>query len=107
MLDINIDEKTVNRMLENAIQEKIEELAKEKYFLTYNELSDFLNISKPLIEDRLIKNGLNFYKIGKKYLFKKSEVETFLDEVTEQMDIKNNDFMFFTKIRNGVEDTNV
>ncbi|MFZ3580321.1 excisionase family DNA-binding protein [Virgibacillus sp. DJP39] len=99
MLDIKIDELTVNNMMEKAIQEKIDELANEKYFLTYKELSDYLNISKPIIDDRFVKNGLNYYKIGKKYLFKKKEVEEYLDNITAQMDLKNNDFMYFKNNR--------
>ncbi|MEH7356805.1 helix-turn-helix domain-containing protein [Neobacillus drentensis] len=102
MLDIKIDEKTVSTLLENAINERVDELAKQKYFLTYNELSKYLNISKPIIEDRLIKNGLKYYKIGSKYLFKKSEVDEFLDDVTSCMNATNNDLKFFTKIKQVV-----
>ncbi|MBG9579500.1 excisionase, partial [Bacillus thuringiensis] len=47
MLNVQIDEKTVNSMLEKAINEKVEELAAQKYFMTYKELSEYLNISKP------------------------------------------------------------
>lgn len=97
MLDIKVDEKLINTLLENAINERVEELAKQKYFLTYNELSEYLNISKPIIEDRFIKNGLKYYKIGSKYLFKKNEVDEFLDNITACMNSTNNDFKFFTK----------
>lgn len=45
MLNVQIDDKTVNIMLEKAINERVEELAKQKYFLTYSELSNYLNIS--------------------------------------------------------------
>ncbi len=95
LLNVQIDEKTVNSMLEKAINEKVEELAKEKYFLTYKELSDYLNISKPTIEERLVKNGLRYYKVGSKYLFKKSEVDAFLDDMTSSMNATNNDIKFY------------
>lgn len=98
MLDVKIDDKTVNDILEKAINKKVEELAHEKYFMTYNELASYLNISKPLIEERFIKNGLKFYKIGKKYLFKRNEVEEFLDNITAQMNEKNNDLMYFPRL---------
>ena len=71
MLNVQIDEKTVNSMLEKAINEKVEELAAQKYFMTYKELSEYLNISKPTIEERLVKNGLRYYKVGSKYLLRK------------------------------------
>ncbi|MET7021620.1 helix-turn-helix domain-containing protein [Bacillus mycoides] len=95
MLNVQLDEKTVNSILEKAINEKVEELAKQKYFLTYKELSEYLNISKPIIEDRLIKNGLKYYKVGSKYLFKKNEVDEFLDDLTSNMNAINNDIKLY------------
>ncbi|WP_429695468.1 helix-turn-helix domain-containing protein [Bacillus pseudomycoides] len=95
MLNVQIDEKMVNSMLEKAINEKVEELAKEKYFLTYKELSEYLNISKPTIEERLVKNGLRYYKVGTKYLFKKNEVDEFLDDMTSNMNATNNDIKLY------------
>ncbi len=102
LLDIQVDEKTVNEMLEKAINEKVEELAHQKYFMTYQELADYLNISKPVIEDRLIKNGLRYYKMGSKYLFKKNEVDEFLDDMTASMTATNNDLKFFNKLHKEV-----
>ncbi|WP_438800940.1 helix-turn-helix domain-containing protein [Bacillus mycoides] len=95
MLNVQVDEKTVNSMLEQAINEKVEELATQKYFMTYKELSEYLNISKPTIEERLVKNGLRYYKVGSKYLFKKSEVDAFLDDMTSSMNATNNDIKFY------------
>lgn len=103
MLDIRIDEKTVNIMIEEAIKEHVNALASQKYFLTYKELSEYLNISKPIIEERLIKNGLKYYKIGSKYLFKKNEVDEFLDDITGSMNERNNDFKFFTRLKKVVD----
>ncbi|MEK4677230.1 MULTISPECIES: helix-turn-helix domain-containing protein [Bacillus] len=95
MLNVQIDEKTVNSMLEKAINEKVEELAAQKYFMTYKELSEYLNISKPTIEERLVKNGLRYYKVGSKYLFRKSEVDAFLDDMISNMNATNNDIKFY------------
>lgn len=100
MLNIQVNEETVKSMLEEAIQERVEELSKQKYFMTYNELAAYLNISKPIIEDRLIKNGLKFYKVGTKYLFKRDEVDAFLDEATASMTATNNDIKFFSGLNN-------
>ena len=63
MLNVQIDEKTVNSMLEKAINEKVEELAAQKYFMTYKELSEYLNISKPTIEERLVKMDYDTTKL--------------------------------------------
>ncbi|HDR7790937.1 helix-turn-helix domain-containing protein [Bacillus mobilis] len=95
MLNVQIDEKTVNSILEKAINEKVEELAAQKYFMTYKELSEYLNISKPTIEERLVKNGLRYYKVGSKYLFKKNEVDAFLDDMTSNMNATNNDIKLY------------
>jgi excisionase family DNA binding protein len=103
MLDIRIDEKTVNALLEKAISDRVDELAKQKYFLTYSELSDYLNISKPIIEERLIKNGLPYYKLGSKYLFKRNEVDEFLDNITGMMTTTNNDLKFFTRLKGSIK----
>ncbi|WP_176481968.1 helix-turn-helix domain-containing protein [Paucisalibacillus globulus] len=99
MINIEVDEKTINTMLEKAINDRVDEVVKSKYFLSYNELAEYLNISKPIIEDRLIKNGLRYYKVGSKYLFKKDEVDNFLDEVTANMDSTNNNLKFFNRVK--------
>lgn len=101
MLNVKVDEKTVKEMMQQAIDERVDELAKQKYFITYNELASYLNISKPVIEDRLIKNGLKYYKVGAKYLFKRDEVDAFLDEMTASMTATNNDIKFFEKLKEG------
>ncbi|XNJ08182.1 helix-turn-helix domain-containing protein [Bacillus thuringiensis serovar fukuokaensis] len=95
LLNVQIDEKTVNNMLEKAINERVEELAKEKYFLSFKELSEYLNISKPTIDEHLLKNGLPYYKVGTKYLFKKNEVDEFLDDMTSNMNATNNDVKLY------------
>lgn len=97
-----MDEKTVNIMLEKAISDRVDEIVKQKYFLTYGELAKYLNISKPIIESRLIKNGLQYYKIGSKYLFKRDEVDEFLDDITACMNATNNDFKFFNRLKVAV-----
>lgn len=99
MFQLQVDEATAKQMMQQAIDARVEELAKEKYFLTYNELAEYLNISKPVIEDRLIKNGMKFYKVGSKYLFKRDEVDQFLDEITQSMTIGNNDLKFFERLK--------
>lgn len=99
MFQLQVDEATAKQMMETAINKRVDELAREKYFMTYNELAEYLNISKPVIEDRLIKNGMRFYKQGSKYLFKKNEVDEFLDEITASMNIGNNDLKFFKRLK--------
>lgn len=101
MIQFQVDEETAKEMMEKAINERVEEIARSKYFLTYNELSEYVNMSKPTIEERLIKNGLKYYKVGNKYLFRKEEIDQFLDEMTSRMDIPNNDFKHI-KLKKGV-----
>lgn len=99
MFQLQVDEQTAREMMQKAIDEKVEEIASEKYFMTYNELADYLQISKPVIDERLIKNGMKFYKVGAKYLFKKSDVNQFLDDITANMNIGNNDFKFYSSLK--------
>lgn len=99
MFQLQVDEQTAREMMQKAIDEKVEEIASEKYFMTYNELADYLQISKPVIDERLIKNGMKFYKVGTKYLFKKDDVNQFLDDITANMNIGNNDFKFYSSLK--------
>ena len=98
MFNIGIDEDEAREMLQQAIDERVEELVKEKYFMTYNELSKYLNLSKPTIEDLLIKNGMKYFRVGVTYRFKKSDVDDFMDHITSQMDITNNDLKSLKKV---------
>lgn len=92
MFNINIDEAEAREMLQKAIDERVDELAKAKMFMTFKELSEYLNLSKPTIEDLLIKNGMKYFRCGTKYLFKRSDVDEFMEYVTSQMNNTNNDF---------------
>ncbi|WP_341776572.1 helix-turn-helix domain-containing protein [Staphylococcus simulans] len=91
MFNIDIDEQEARDMLQKAIDERIEELVHDRYFMTYKELSEYLNLSKPTIEDLLIKNGMKYYRVGSTYRFKKSDVDEFMERITNQMDNRNND----------------
>ena len=92
MFNINIDEQEARELLEQAINQRVDELAREKYFMTYKELSEYLNLSKPTIEELLINNGMKYYMVGSTYRFKKSDVDAFMQQITAHMDIQNNDF---------------
>ena len=91
MFNINIDEQEARDMLQKAIDERVDELARQKFFMTYKELSEYLNLSKPTIEDLLIKNGMRYFKVESTYRFKKSDVDEFMERITSQMDNRNND----------------
>lgn len=91
MFNINIDEEEARALLEKAINERVDELAHDRYFMTYKELAEYLNLSKPTIEDLLIKNGMRYFKVGSTYRFKKSDVDEFMERITCQMDNRNND----------------
>lgn len=91
MFNINIDESEARQMLQEAIDERVEELASERYWLTYKELAEYLNLSKPTIDELLIKNGMPYFRVGSTYRFKKSDVDHFMNSITSQMDIMNND----------------
>ena len=98
MFNIGIDEDEARELLQQAIDERVEELISQKYFMTYKELSDYLNLSKPTIEDLLIKNGMKYFRVGSTYRFKKSDVDDFMDHITSQMDITNNDLKSLKKV---------
>lgn len=91
MFNINIDEQEARALLEQAINQRVDELAHEKFFMTYKELSKYLNLSKPTIEELLINNGMKYYMVGSTYRFKKSDVDEFMERLTSHMDIQNND----------------
>lgn len=102
MLNVQIDENTVNEMLERAINEKVEELSHERYFLTMQQLSDYVNLSIPVIKDRLILNGLPHYKQGTKFLFRKQDVDQFLDDMLTSLN-GTNDIKFFNGLKKETE----
>ncbi|EMC0291636.1 helix-turn-helix domain-containing protein [Staphylococcus pseudintermedius] len=98
MFNIDIDENEAREMLQKAIDERVDELAHDKYFMTYKELSEYLNLSKPTIEALLINNGMKYYRVGTTYRFKKSDVDEFMNNITSQMDIHNNDLKKLNKV---------
>ena len=92
MFDINIDEQEARELLEQAINQRVDELAREKFFMTYKELAEYLNLSKPTIEEILINNGMKYYMVGSTYRFKKSDEDKNMEKITSHMEKHNNDF---------------
>lgn len=101
MLNVQIDENTVNQMLEKAINARVEELARKKYFMTMKELEEYLNLSRPTIMKSLIENGLKYYRAGDQYRFKRDEVDGFLDAMTGEMNITQNNILSFNGLKGG------
>lgn len=101
MLEINVNESTVKEMLQKAIDERVEELAKEKYFMTMKELEKYLNLSRPSITKNFIENGMKYYRAGDRYLFKRDEVDAFLDAATGEMNITQNNILSFKGLKGG------
>ncbi|MCY1585148.1 excisionase family DNA-binding protein [Staphylococcus pettenkoferi] len=96
MFNINIDEDEAREMMQQAIDKRVDELEREKYFMSYEELCEYVGLSKPTVEHVLIRNGLHYYRAGKRYLFKRNEVDEFLERLTSQMDVYNNDLKQIT-----------
>ena len=101
MLDIQAIEATAREMLQKAINDRVEELAKEKYFMTMKELEKYLNLSRPTIMKCFVEKGLRYYRAGDRYLFKREEVDSFLDAVTEEMSITQNNLLSFGGLKGG------
>lgn len=99
MLNIQVDETKIEEMMQRAIDDRVDELAKEKFFMTYAELEKYVNLSRPTIEDRFLKNGLRYFKQGSKYLFRKSDVDEFLNQMCESMTATDNDIKFFNGLK--------
>lgn len=103
LINVQVDEKTVQAMLEKEIKAKVEELSHERYFLTMKQLSDYVNLSIPVIKDRLIMNGCPHYRQGQKYLFRKQDVDQFLDYMVNSL-TGTNDIKFFNNLKRGEKD---
>jgi excisionase family DNA binding protein len=71
-----VDETISERLAEELPAKKPE----EEITFNISELADFLRCSKVSIH-KYKKKGLPFYKIGRKILFKKSEVLNFMDSL--------------------------
>lgn len=101
MLEINVNEATAKEMLQRAIDKRVEELAKEKYFMTMKELEKYLSLSRPTIMKCFVEKGLRYYRAGDRYLFKREEVDSFLDAVTEEMNVTQNNLLSFGGLKGG------
>lgn len=101
MLNIQVDEKTIKEMMQKAINEKVKEVSQEQYFLTMKQLEKYVNLSRPTIMKCLVENGLKYYRAGDRYLFKRDEVDAFLDAMTGEMNITQNNVLSFNGLKRG------
>lgn len=98
MLNVEIDENVVNQLLEEEIQKKVDQLSYEKYFLTLQQLSEYLNLSIPTIKENLILKGMPSYRKGTKHLFRKHEVDEFMDNMLDSLE-GTNDISFGKEVK--------
>lgn len=101
MLNIEVNESTVKEMLQKAINERVEELAAQQYFMTMKELEKYVQMSRPTIMKCLIENGMKYYRAGDQYRFKRDEVDAFLDAMTGEMNITQNNILSFRGLKGG------
>lgn len=76
----NIDEKIVRDMLQQAIDEKAEQLAQEKMFWTLNDLIHYTSLSKSkLYETILVDPRCPKFKVGTALRFPAKQMREYLD----------------------------
>lgn len=101
MLEINVNEATAKEMLQRAIDKRVEELAKETFFMTMKQLEKYTQMSRPTIMKCLVENGMKYYRVGDQYRFKRDEVDAFLDAMTGEMNITQNNILSFKGLKGG------
>ena len=94
MLNVQLDEETVNQLIKDEVKKKVDELAALNYFMTYKETLEYVRMSRPTFEHALLESGLlDYYKVGTKYLFKRSDVDEALDLLTGSTTDTNRDLL--------------
>lgn len=61
--------------------------------LDVNELADFLNLDKNIIYAKCGNGELPYFKVGKRYKFKKSEITAWLGQQKGVAEIRKDDFV--------------
>ena len=89
MLHLEIDEEQLRDLYLEKVEEKLEELNAEVFFLNSKQLAAYLNMSwNTIVEHLLYRDDFPSIRLGSKWLFNRKEVETYMEKY--YMAVRNN-----------------
>lgn len=91
LINITYDEllKGIDRLLEDKLSKKFSSQEHENDFITRKEVAGILKISLPTLNDWTKQGWLKAYKMGNRVLYKRSEVEGTLLNLSSQKHKRN------------------
>ena len=89
MISFNIDEKELKELYLQKVDERLEELEREVFFMNSKQLSAYLNLSwNTIVENFLYDEDFPCLRAGSKWLFNRKEVQEYMDNYYEE--VRNN-----------------
>ncbi|WHX25137.1 helix-turn-helix domain-containing protein [Virgibacillus halodenitrificans] len=89
MIHFEIDEEQLKDLYLEKVEEKLEELEAEVFFMNSKQLSAYLNMSwNTIVEHLLYEDDFPSIRLGSKWLFNRKEVKAYMEKYYEA--VRNN-----------------
>lgn len=93
MLNLSLDSDQFKSMIQEELKKHIPNHEPVPYMMDVLTACGYLSISRPTLATLLKQCDIPTYSVGKKKLFKRSDIEHLADELTERSKAKNYDLL--------------
>lgn len=91
LMQVQFELSLIKNMLEEVLE--FQKAHTKDTVMDVNELSDFLNLDKNIIYAKVGNNELPFFKVGKRFKFRKSEITAWLKEQKAVSEMNKDEFV--------------
>lgn len=98
MINVEIDQEMLKELYLQKVEERLEELESEVFFMNSKQLATYLNLSWNTIADTfLYDEEFPSLRAGSKWLFNKKEVQAFMNKYYEEVRNNGRDILKFKR----------
>lgn len=86
MINFQLDEKVLEEIYNQKVDEYLKSVERESMFMTFNDLVKYLNMSNVSIREFLLwRNDFPKIRLGTKWLFPRKEITNFMEKYLEEV----------------------
>jgi hypothetical protein len=86
MINIEVDQEKFEEIFKQKVDEYLKTVETESFFMTFQELSNYLNMSNVSIREFLLwREDFPKIRLGSKWLFPRKEVTVFMEKYIEEV----------------------
>ncbi len=86
MIEFQLDEEKLREIFEQKVDEYLKQMEHESFFMTFKDLSSYLNMSNVTIREFLLwREDFPKIRLGSKWLFPRKEIGPYMEKYLEEV----------------------